>query len=83
MRFLSIILVCLLSAQSMAAEPLRLTEDGHLKSDLVLSADRTKLIYSIQEKFNLIQLRALDLKTLKTEFVHPSANTNEFSYSPS
>ena len=74
---------CIAAASSVAAEPTRLTNDGHLKSDLVLSADRSKLIYSIQEKFNLIQLRAIDLESLESELVHPSANTSEFSYSPS
>jgi len=78
--FLVTAAILLAPALSHAAEPVRLTTDGHLKSDpvFVRQGDELCVIYTIQEtpvRFSLMRLR---LRDGSSERLHPQAATAEF-----
>lgn len=63
---------------SLAAEPVRLTEDGKLKFSPTYDSDGKGIIYVELEKPTLLRLIRLDLETKKKARLHEKAATSEF-----
>ena len=63
--------------QTFSAEPVRLTDDGKMKQDLVFTYDTQELIYSVLKTPLLIKLQRLNVESGAVEDFHTSANTNE------
>ena len=73
-------MVIALSVGSMhAAEPVRLTSDGHVKRDPVFfNAEGTELIYVLLEKPAQLRLMKLALANQKASPLHPTETRSEF-----
>ena len=67
-----------LAARVPAAEPLRLTHDGHLKRDPVLIDQGRQLVYTVQANEDRLALMRLDLATGTSEPLHADAGKSEF-----
>ena len=62
-----------------AAEPVRLTSDGHVKRDPVFfNAQGTELLYVLLEKPNQLRLMKLSLVNQSTTPLHPTETRSEF-----
>ncbi len=62
-----------------AAEPIRLTSDGHVKRDPVFfNAQRTELLYVLLEKPAQLRLMKLSLVNQSTTPLHPTETRSEF-----
>jgi len=79
-RFFSALLISLaiFANELSAAEPVRLTTDGRLKTDLVFLPGGTELAFSVQDEPILFKLMKLSLATGAVEPLHADAQKNEF-----
>lgn len=67
------------TASTDAAEPIRLTMDGHVKRDPVFSNPQgTELLYSLLEKPNQLRLMKLSLLDRTSSRLHPTETRSEF-----
>lgn len=72
-----LILACCSIAR--AADPLRLTTDGHVKRDPVfLSAEGTELLYVVLDKPNQLRLMKLSIADQSISPLHPAETRSEF-----
>lgn len=78
-------LIALAAVSSAAADEIRLTDDGRLKSDPAF-VDRTgaEIVFVVQARPSLMQLMRLKLGDRSVAAVHPEQNKNEFepAFSP-
>ena len=75
---LAVLLWCLVPSAN-AADPIRLTNDGHSKRDPVfLNREGTELLYVLLEKPNQLRLMKLSLADLASTQLHPSETRSEF-----
>ena len=80
-RFQLTVAVIVILAHSIlpAAEPVRLTSDGHVKRDPVfLNAQGTELLYTLLEKPAQLRLMKLSLVNQSTTPLHPTETRSEF-----
>lgn len=66
-----------------AAEPIRLTDDGHLKRDPILIDQGRQVVYAVQASEDRLALMRLDVTnladpTVESEPLHPDAGKTEF-----
>ncbi len=77
LRLVALLSCCLAMAQ--AAEPIRLSSDGHSKRDPVfLNPAGTELLYVLLEKPNQLRLMKLTLADLTSSQLHPVETRSEF-----
>jgi TolB protein len=72
------IVVLLDWASLQGAEPIRLTNDGRQKTDLVFLRGGDELAFTCQESPTLLALMRLRMSDRSVERLHPDATTNEF-----
>lgn len=78
-RDYSLVLLSCSVAMVHAADPIRLTHDGHSKRDPVfLNLGGTELLYVVLEKPNQLRLMKLSLADLASTQLHPSETRSEF-----
>lgn len=68
----------LLQFPAFAAEPVRLTDDGHLKFSPTFEPGGKAIVYTELEKPTLMRLMRLDLAMGKSAPLHAAAKSNEF-----
>jgi len=81
MRLVNFVLILILFAMAaiQAAEPIRLTTDGHVKRDPVfLNPQGTELLYAVLEKPNQLRLMKLSLVDRTSTPLHPMETRTEF-----
>lgn len=77
-RQVSLLLIFIASALN-AAEPVRLTTDGHVKRDPVfLNPQGTELLYALLEKPNQLRLMKLSMVDRTSTALHPTETRSEF-----
>lgn len=77
------LIASLITAPMLAAEPVRLTNDGGTKSDPYFISKGEEIVYTSLDQPTLLTIRRLKISDQISERLHPNANTSEYESSHS
>lgn len=82
--FCAVFLIALIKSICEAAEPVRLTDDGKLKSDPTFVNEGRQLVFTWLEQDDRLRLMRMSMKTKKFEPLHKDVTKSEFeaAFSP-